>query len=1705
MLGWKKGDPINESRLTVPTETLRIANCPEGYGPFCRSFNPANGDAWLRDCVNQGVPLRTGTTIAAAVYEKLESLGVKRRGYKVEPSLVQYQEGPNPNPSYSHYTCDSVHPASLEVKNVSMLVDTGCFPTSMVSSKLQPYLHDPTKSNAVIEVASGDLYDSGMQGNILAIVQNHDNQPHCDPDTVLSFSGTSCDASNQELFSVDEVYRDGWKTVLDPNTHSYMEKVIKGKTLRLPFRRGDQGGWFIDLLIVLPESQEQKDKRLQRTNKAHRAKVHHAGVLDIEDVAESTTKGKGLKVVSSNESLADCICNFASHPDVVRVRCVDPYNIWVKYLNASFDGSSKDTKAFPAVTGKAAGSNQVQRPGEESLAPECTKKCCSARTRSQGKVDDDPDKSDSDPDTREEGVSDEELVSCDESRDDTDPDTQKAGDRIRREYILSHKGQRRFRPTKKNLRFGKAKEKWLRLHKDHGHMGVCDDCEICRLVMGSARRMYQLIDPHREDRRGHTWVMDGITFDSLSNEGSQYLVVLRDIASDMIKTFPLVTKDQIVGELEEWIIAERNSRHFVGLDYAPVSLIKTDMAGEWSAESQDWQAMLKRVSKATGRNVEIEYASPCDPKKRRSGLAERTNGIVEATVKSILMEMSLPPEWWEAAVRDVEFLLNRTPTYRNSLNLSKTGDQSSPIELYTKEGYSRDQVYTDLSYYIQVGTPCLVHDKEVKGSDLAPKASWWVAYGMDGGNPRFKDPLTHTTRHSKSYTSFRLRDGLNFSQHLGLGDLKSTRRAAARPQSTKDEAYVVDLRDFYKSYKKEVPPIAPAIVDVTQHGNDDHPAPTVTRTSIPGLRGTAPKVVQSDTELQEPRDAPIGRGSRRLGAGSADEESQEATGSSAPHRSKVNVEQEFLLPNVVGGDPEAWAAAIAEGEAKAKKKSDKAEAEAAKKVKHKGQMTGSSDKFESFARTKLKVPNDEVEAYRQWLLDHPSPYINLTEDDGLVMGLRNVTRLPPNIFLPFPSGDHYRQILEAVKEGSKLKHQYTNAAETKILENEVVTAATVSQLLHDNRKRTEWRCEADVPFYLTAHITDTALQAHQAKTKVARKKVRKKAVSKGGEQPPSTTRQALTHPTRAVQWMRSMDKEFYGLVKLGVLKLGYTLAELKALGITSKPVPIGTVFDHKYDTLTGLIRDEGGLKSRMALKGHPGNMFKDVHYTDTYAATPVGETERVLQAEMVKRRLKRLAFDIAQAYCHANMEEGYDKIILTYPDGYQEWDGDEPLYILMDKNLYGHPAGARNWTVCRDEFINEEFNSGVWSCHHCVDTDPCLFHLKRYTKPRGESKKCETCGESRQCEHDESVLDEMWALIHTDDCDCYGTTDSILQEFRDTIHAKWGVKDVNPTEQLGVKRTVTETEDGEMEVRITMPVFVEGMAACFADDPYYPSNKDMTTPYPVDALPDVRVNKEEVSDDEARETIARGYQRVVGMIMWASRHCFPECQLAASYASRVLSHPSLRDWKAALHCVKWMLQNKNRGILFSSRHPNYFSIFVDASNNPDSRSLCQSGHVAYMMGGPVCWESKRNPHADCAAPRNEYMAMHGVCGTINWVRALMKDAGFEFDSAPTQVYTDSKTALQMIDKDKITRSFKIVRTHYHIAREFCRDGLMEVNHIFGKYNPADLTTKSNPRQRIQGDNGEAGVMELCGFKPINYEGCELVERYTKSEKDSGYD
>ena len=1686
---WRRGEPITWSRLTVIPESCALQNVPDEYPDLVTRFmtdadrsahpNPQIAkDIWVRDLINQGVPVRTATELSTAVRKALVAAKVPICGARVAPETA------------TDMAIQSALSAAGKAQDgapivCKMLVDTGCYPHSMLPEWFEPCLINPKPSDAKIVIADGSTMTPGLTGKVLCYALHGARSWDAVPNSRMAFTVTTSTHTRTGLFSPRQALDRGFKFTFEKHKSS----MSKGD-LTIPFIQGDDGGIYVRFAMILPKDpaapnylQSQQVIRYAVAEQAHLDSSYEGGV---------TTSS--MPILSMNSSADDIIKYYATHPDVLTVCQVDASRDVID-RNSATDMALKfdDTGRWTVMLVNDSDTDcDGSEPGGSSQAANAAKKKVRRRDRRK--------KSKRAVESVEWNHPD-----ADEPEGDTTPP-------ITKEFILHHKAQRRFQPTKRGLRFGKNKEAWVRIHEDHAHMGYCEGCEICRLVMGTPRRIYVTVDPHREDRRGYAFVMDGITLSHRSFKANKYCVLLRDIATDMIFQIPLHDKDQIVEEFYDWVIELRGDKFFRGLTYQPCAVLGLDCAGEWDWDTGIWNEMAKRVLKATGQGIEMIYYDPADKRKRRAMLIERTNGIWECLVKSILMQQNLPPEAWEAAGEDAIFLCNRAAPYRSQLNLSQTGDQSSPIELFTAEGISRMQVYTELSYYCQVGTPCLVHDPKVHGSTLAPKSAWWIAWGMEGSNVRFKDPRKNVFKISKSYTSFRLRNGLNYAQWLGLGDIPSTKAAAAiRDPGLKDEGYVIDLTAFAEKYYKtgKVKPIGPAVLDYTLHGEaPDGAEPTVIKTSAPGLRGTV-DIIQPGTEGAEGSEGlHVEPDNDHPDVDTPEESEKLATPSADYSLSADHDPTDSLVVDIEGtlGNATQWQDADKRQELKA-----------SKKVRSKGKVTGPTDRLESFARRTLGIAHKYVQCYIDWLLSHPY-YINvdgvearmdLEVKDGLEMGKKGVPYLPPYRFMPYPAGKRWDEFV-IEKDNNKLVSQAVRQ-EMEEVTSLINQAAMRCKVLNQMEQLDNWRYEGQTPLIMSA-IFDTdgstiwnpevdhtdkstsgerSTDSSQARVTAAMKaagKVRTKAVGAGQEPVPKDTLSAISHPTRANDWMVSLDKEFFGLVKLGVFKLGYTLSRLKELGITSKPIPIGTVFDHKYDHITAELEK---LKSRMALKGHPGNMFKGEHYCDTYAATPVGDTAKVLQALMVLLKLVRKAFDIVQAYLHADMEEGYDKIILEYPVGYQEWDGDEKLYILMDKNLYGHPAGALNWGRDRDKFIMARFNTGEWVCVCCYETDPCLFHITR------------TVGKAKE---------HMWALIHTDDCDTYGQNEGILQCFRDIIHDKWGVKDVNPETQLGLQRILKVDKDSGMwECIVKMPVFVEGMHGTFCDDDHYPK-KDVSTPYPGGALPDVLVNKVSVSDAETAQVKAKGYNRAVGMFLWAARHAFPESAVGASFASRTLSHPSLADWKAILHGIKWMHQERNRGIRFNSFGNRYPFITVDASNNPDSRSLSQSGHAGHWMGGTFAYQSQRNDHPDFAAPRNEYMAMKNACATAHWIRFLCDQAGFTelipcYDG-PTPIFTDSKGATDMSNKDKITRSFKLCRGMYHVARAMVRDQIVKIIHLYGRNNPSDLLTKANHRQRIAGgtpEKPEAGVMHLAGFAPLTFEGCEkYTSHWNDGEVNSGY-
>ena len=84
---------------------------------------------------------------------------------------------------------------------------------------------------------------------------------------------------------------------------------------------------------------------------------------------------------------------------------------------------------------------------------------------------------------------------------------------------------------------------------------------------------------------------------------------------------------------------------------------------------------------------------------------------------------------------------------------------------------------------------------------------------------------------------------------------------------------------------------------------------------------------------------------------------------------------------------------------------------------------------------------------------------------------------------------------------------------------------------------------------------------------------------------------------------------------------------------------------------------------------------------------------------------------------------------------------------------------------------------------------------------------------------------------------------------------------------------------------MSMTAFVDGMVKSFEDHLPKP-NPD--TPFPAKKW----LYKTDASAEESKEVLDLGYQRIVGMLLWACRGTFPECATGLHQLTRVMCNPS---------------------------------------------------------------------------------------------------------------------------------------------------------------------------------------------------------------------
>ena len=544
-------------------------------------------------------------------------------------------------------------------------------------------------------------------------------------------------------------------------------------------------------------------------------------------------------------------------------------------------------------------------------------------------------------------------------------------------------------------------------------------------------------------------------------------------------------------------------------------------------------------------------------------------------------------------------------------------------------------------------------------------------------------------------------------------------------------------------------------------------------------------------------------------------------------------------------------------------------------------------------------------------------------------------------------------------------------------------------------------------------------------------------------------------------WHKAALTEFEGLTNMGVFDHDYSWDELGKVGIDTKikhPLPLSVICDHKYDKEGILDR----LKVRMAIAGHPGNMQRGVHYDQTFAATPGQHSSRILQAIMVRNKYKRLAWDIKQAYCWAEVASN-ELFAVKYPKGFERYevvDGvKKPLYMVVRRNLYGHPGAARAWSKARDEFILNRFNEKGWTCTRCL-ADPTLFNIT-FTGCSSDGKNMD------ESEYPKGVTpgNEAILLIHTDDCDCVGDNDEILKFIADAMHERWEIKVTDSDFMLGVKRTLIDNES-EFSVELTMTAYIDGMCKAFNE---FDKPKHVNTPFPEHAAGNLSKN-DPADEDETKRVLDRGYMRLVGMLLWASRNVNVECAYGTSMLCRVMSCPSEKAWKAGMHMLQWLHQNRLNGIKFSHDGNDKPIAFSDSSFHHGVKEHgklkpndCkdQYGWVIIWQGGPIAYVSKRHKHVGFSTCHVEYMVMSECYKNIIYMRQLLDELRVEnVTDYSTILFGDNQAANSLTEYDFVSSNNQYVLTSYHAIKEGTALGLIDVRYKKSRLNLSDLLTKN---------------------------------------------
>ena len=479
------------------------------------------------------------------------------------------------------------------------------------------------------------------------------------------------------------------------------------------------------------------------------------------------------------------------------------------------------------------------------------------------------------------------------------------------------------------------------------------------------------------------------------------------------------------------------------------------------------------------------------------------------------------------------------------------------------------------------------------------------------------------------------------------------------------------------------------------------------------------------------------------------------------------------------------------------------------------------------------------------------------------------------------------------------------------------------------------------------------------------------------------------------------------------------------LPIGAKAIGLKWVFKLKKNS-DGSINK---YKARLVAKGYV--QVQGVDFDEVFAPVARIETIRLLMSLAAANKWEIHHLDVKTAFLHGELKE---TVFVYQPEGF-EIKGSESKVYRLNKALYGLRQAPRAWNNKLNSILKE------------------LRFFKCSKEPSVYRKKV----------HDDLLV----VVVYVDDLFITGTNVEVINAFKKEMAMKFDMSDLGKlTYYLGIEVTQSQGMITLSQRNYALKILEEaGMKDC---------NMVQT---PMESGLKLSKSEEEKSID------ATTYRRNVGCLRYLL-HTRPDLSYCVGVLSRYMQDPKESHGIAMKQCLRYLKGTTACGLTFKhlTSTPSRLIGYSDSSHNTDpDDGRSTTGHIFYLGESPITWCSQKQETVALSSCEAEFMAGTEAARQAIWLSELLEEINGSASERVT-IRIDNQSAIALTRNPVFHGRSKHIHSRYHFIREYVENGVIEVEHVPGSQQKADILTKALGRIKFKEMRDLIGVQDLSSVE-----------------------